>query len=107
MEFLDEKETTEESFIFSLNSCGRSSTPMKFEIKDTEEGYCLYNDSSDHLIDLASGQLILYKERSKQKCMYYQDDDSFDYHNTENIKRRKKNGNITKNSACLNNYRST
>ena len=85
MEFLEDKETSEESFLFSLRSNGRSQHPLKFEIIDTDDGYCLYNNSSDHLIDLAGGSLVLYKERLKSSCMYNQFDENFNYHETENI----------------------
>ena len=75
--------TDTKSFKFNLQSNGRLSKPMKFEIKDLKRGgIYLYEKSDRRLIGL--GDITLSKENKKNDCHCDQDVDHFDYHGISN-----------------------
>ena len=78
--------TDTNTFLFSLKSNGRLKGMMKFEIKNTNNGYFLRTKSeSPYLIHLGGGAAIgLAKENSKGSSYCYQNNSYFDYHGTEN-----------------------
>ena len=77
--------TDNNTFLFSLKSNGRLNGMMKFEIKDTNKGYAVYQISHEYLIGLgAEFGIVLYKENSKGKSNCRQNNSYFDYHGTEN-----------------------
>ena len=58
---------------------------MKFEIKDTNYGYYLRDNSDDKLIALGGGAGIgLFKNNRKNVCYCCQHDNRFDYHGIKN-----------------------
>ena len=71
------------TFEFNLQSNGRLSKPMKFEMKDSENGgYMLYNKTwIGGLIEL--GDLKLKKQQSDYQSCYCQHNDKFHYHGIE------------------------
>ena len=70
------------SFHFNLQSNGRLSFPMKFEIKDPwNGGYRLFNKTDDNLIGL--GNIWLYKENKKNLSYCWQNEDIFYYYAIE------------------------
>ena len=74
--------TDMKSFEFNLKSNGRLMNPMKFEIKNTQQGYIQYDKSEKQLIQL--GDIVLYKYNERDKCYCEQKEDTFDYHGIEN-----------------------
>ena len=80
----DEYQSTDfKSFHFNLQSNGRLSNPMKFEIKDLKKGgIYLYEKSHDKLIRL--GNIRLAKEMKKNESMYFEIIYHFDYHGIKN-----------------------
>ena len=72
--------TDNKSFEFNLQSNGRLPNPMKFEIKDLEEGgYLLFSKSNkDNLISL--GDIYLCKENKKHESCCCQYENEFNYH---------------------------
>ena len=73
----------EKSFHFNLDSKGRLSSPMKFEIRKAKFcGYGLYEHSADRLIDI--GDIRLYKQHQKSQSFCVQTNYYFNYHGIEN-----------------------
>ena len=66
------------SFHFNLESKGRLSEPMKFEIKDINEGgYVLYDEKEYRFVNL--GNIALYKDNWKGQSTCWQNNTRFDY----------------------------
>ena len=76
------KKTDAKSFEFNLQSNGRLTGPMKFEIKNLKHGYGLKNKSHKILIQIGNIQLLKENEHNLSKCL--QKEDIFDYHGIEN-----------------------
>ena len=76
------KETNENTFHFNLNSNGRLSKPMKFEIKNLKRGYYYYPTHISKLIDI--GDITLHKHNWKQKSTWLPQSDYFMYHELQN-----------------------
>ena len=77
--YISTMKTDQKSFLFNLESNGRLSEAMKFEIKDKYKGgYKLCDKSQYWLIEL--GDIRLFKENNKNDSHCYQNDDIFDYH---------------------------
>ncbi|BFU24978.1 predicted protein [Entamoeba histolytica] len=75
------------SFLFSLESNGRMKGMMKFDIKQPQYAFCLYNQSHDRLFEFGFGyfgfcDIRVYKENNKTKSWCYQF--SFEYEGIEN-----------------------
>ena len=69
------------SFLFNLQSNGRLSQPMKFEIKQIHDtGYWLSKNDDDDLISLACGGIRLFKEHKKSESCCNQHETGFNYH---------------------------
>ncbi|BFU23421.1 predicted protein [Entamoeba histolytica] len=64
------------SFVFSLKSNGRMKGMMKFDIKEPQHAFCLYNQSHKCLFEFG-GDILVCKENYKTASHCYQD--SFDY----------------------------
>ena len=77
------QETDSKTFHLNLQSKNnRLKQPMKFEIKDLEEGgIWLCKQSNEELIWL--GDLYLYKENNKNESYCFQDKGRFNYHGIE------------------------
>ena len=76
--------TDNKSFEFNLQSNGRLQQPMKFEIKDLEEGgYELFEKSTRCGNLITFGDILLHKEDKKNESYCYQAEDKFDYHGIE------------------------
>ncbi|BFU25321.1 predicted protein [Entamoeba histolytica] len=66
-----------QSFVFSLESNGRIEGMKKFDIKQPEDAFCLYNQSHDFLFAFGGNDICVYKEDNKTESYCYQD--SFEY----------------------------
>ncbi|BFU22112.1 trichohyalin, putative [Entamoeba histolytica] len=73
-----------QSFLFSLESKGRMEGMMKFDIKQPQYAFCLFNQSDDWLFEFGYGfgDIRVYKENDKiiSYCCQW----SFDYKGIEN-----------------------
>ena len=79
----EEQKTDKKSFEFNLQSNGRLSRPMKFEIKDLREGGIILCETIyGVLIDL--GDIHLRQKNWKYQSYCYQNENRFDYHGIEN-----------------------
>ncbi|BFU22486.1 trichohyalin, putative [Entamoeba histolytica] len=65
------------SFVFSLESNRRMEGMMKFDIKEPEFAFCLYNQSDGILFGFGCGDIRVCKEKYKTKSYCYQQ--SFEY----------------------------
>ena len=74
--------TDSKSFEFNVESNGRMDKMMKFPIKDTSCGYCLYDKSEEMLISL--GNITLWKENKKGLSDCLRNEENFDYQGIEN-----------------------
>ena len=74
--------TDKNSFLFNLQSNGRISKPMKFEIIDSYRGgYYFWNNLNDRLLTI--GDIILFREEMKgRSCCMRRNENYFDYHDT-------------------------
>ena len=79
-------ETDINSFHFNLQSNGRLSQPMKFEIKDIKEGGCVLFEKLDYRL-FACGELLLMKKRMKHASHCLQCDETVEHHEIENALR--------------------
>ncbi|BFU26143.1 trichohyalin, putative [Entamoeba histolytica] len=70
------------SFLFSLESNGRMEGMKKFDIKESEYAFKLYNQSDDCLFLFGLGDFDVYKENNKTKSYCYQH--SFSYEGISN-----------------------
>ena len=71
--------TDNKSFHFNLESKeNRLNQPMKYEIKDTSSGYCLFKENDDYLIWI--GDIWIAKESKKTKSYTRQNENNFDYY---------------------------
>ena len=75
------RQTDSKSFEFNLQSNGRLKQPMKFEIRNINEGYKVSEKSSSWLISL--GDIILLKENMRHESYCWQYEDKFNYHGVE------------------------
>ena len=74
--------TDDKSFLFNLQSNGRLTQPMKFEIKNTRLGFCLYKSKGEILSWL--GDICLNKEEKKKESYCKQIKSNFNYQEIEN-----------------------
>ena len=84
------KKTTSNSFLFSLESNGRLNKMMKFEIKNTSNGYILCKQESKNLITLGGGRffnggIVLLKRNAEKQSFCFQHDEDFDYHGLQHV----------------------
>ena len=71
------------SFHFNIESNGRLSEPMKYEIRDTNNGgYVLFDHQMDVMINL--GGIVLYRQETMQRSEWKEEHTWFDYHGIEN-----------------------
>ncbi|GAB1220431.1 hypothetical protein ENUP19_0053G0029 [Entamoeba nuttalli] len=71
------------SFVFSLESNGRIYEMMKFDIKEPECAFKIYNQTDNHLFSFGNGwDIDVYKENDKAKS--YCEQNSFEYYGIEN-----------------------
>ena len=80
--YLSLQQADNKSFHFNLNSNGRLSKPMKFEIKNLKRGYYYYPTHISKLIDI--GDITLHKHNWKQKSTWLPQSDYFMYHELQN-----------------------
>ncbi|GAB1224869.1 hypothetical protein ENUP19_0223G0022 [Entamoeba nuttalli] len=67
-----------QSFVFSLESNGRMKGMTKFDIKEPEYAFYLYNQSNNYLFSFGyRHDICVYKENIKTQT--YCDQDSFEY----------------------------
>ena len=72
-----------ETFEFNLQSNGRFSEPMKFNVIDSKwGGYTIYDNSSELLIKL--GDIYLNKQNTKTESFYNHIQFNFHYNNIKN-----------------------
>ncbi|BFU22989.1 trichohyalin, putative [Entamoeba histolytica] len=71
-----------QSFVFSLESNGRMKGMMKFDIKEPQFAFCLWNQSHNCLFEFGLGDICVYKENYKTNsfCQQY----SFEYEGISN-----------------------
>ena len=73
--------TDKYSFMFNLYANGRLFVPIKYEIKDVNYGFGLFNSANKRLIGL--GEIKLYKQNDRQCSWCYQHDELYNYHGVE------------------------
>ncbi|BFU25821.1 trichohyalin, putative [Entamoeba histolytica] len=71
-----------QSFVFSLESKGRMEGMMKFDIKEPEFAFCLFNQSYNRLFKFGLGDILVLKENYKTKSWCKQQ--SFEYKGISN-----------------------
>ncbi|BFU22788.1 trichohyalin, putative [Entamoeba histolytica] len=71
-----------QSFVFSLESTGRMERMMKFDIKQPQYAFWLYNQSSVGLFVFGGNDILVYKENYKTTSSCKQS--SFEYEGIEN-----------------------
>ena len=71
--------TNKGSFQFNLESNGRMQTPMKFEIRNVQEGGYTLHEQNDHPL-ISFGDIWLKKENCKTESCCYENPQLFDYH---------------------------
>ncbi|BFU19755.1 trichohyalin, putative [Entamoeba histolytica] len=78
---IDDYTNDSKSFVFSLKSNGRIEGMKKFDIKEPQYAFCLYNQSYDNLFEFGC-DIIVFKENYKTNsyCCQY----SFDYKGISN-----------------------
>ena len=74
--------TSADSFHFNIQSNGRLSKMMKFDILERKCSCKIYKEVENQLIDI--GELTLYKENFKNYSHYHQYSTNFNYHGIEN-----------------------
>ncbi|BFU22404.1 TLD, putative [Entamoeba histolytica] len=79
---VDDKIYDSKSFLFSLESKGRMKGMKKFDIKQPEYAFKLYNQSDDRLFVFGYGDIFVYKENYKTKSFCKQH--SFSYEEISN-----------------------
>ncbi|BFU19348.1 trichohyalin, putative [Entamoeba histolytica] len=70
------------SFVFSLESNGRIKGMKKFDIKEPEFAFCLFNQSDDYLFSFGWSDIFVYKENDK--TLSYCKQNSFEYKGISN-----------------------
>ncbi|BFU24317.1 predicted protein [Entamoeba histolytica] len=71
-----------QSFLFSLESNGRIEEMKKFDIKEPEYAFKLYNQSDNYLFKFGYGDIRIFKENDKTQSYCVQD--SFEYEGISN-----------------------
>ncbi|BFU22652.1 trichohyalin, putative [Entamoeba histolytica] len=81
---IDEWTNDSKSFLFSLESKGRMKRMKKFDIKQSQYAFCLYNQYDDCLFKFGFGNdIFVYKENDKTQS-YCCIQRSFEYKGIEN-----------------------
>ena len=71
-------------FLFSLKSNGGINEMMKFEEKQTAEGFFLYDKSNPKLFSMNYGFIMNKRNERSSSYVVYQDSSRFDFHGTRN-----------------------
>ncbi|BFU23673.1 trichohyalin, putative [Entamoeba histolytica] len=79
---VDEWINDSQSFVFSLESNGRIERMMKFDIKEQQYAFILYNQSHDCLFGIGFSDILVYKEDKKTNSFCLQH--SFEYKGISN-----------------------